>query len=188
MVEGVVLAGMNPEAAQGLVGDGQLQRNRATLVPHGRRRLASLVLLVAAALCLAQALSKGVLWVAGERTSGTVVTQKKVASTRGAALVRYQFDARSGTSYAGSALTASRNALRTRVDVAYLGVFPRLNMPAYGPYSALLAGVWSLLGLIMFGLSRVVRRKLDDLDDVPEDSGAQTARLQQADGQAEHRQ
>ena len=134
-------------------------RFRAARVSCRRQTPTSLVLLVVAVLCLAQGLSKGVLWVVGERANGAVVVQENMVTTRGATWVRYQFQSKDGARQGGSALTASKNALRTRVNIAYLGAFPALNMPAYGAYSALLGSVWALLGLILLGMSRLFRRK-----------------------------
>ena len=137
----------------------QVQQHRSVRMVRGRQTLTSLVLLVVAWLCLAQGLSKGVLWVAGERANGSVVFQESRGATRGATWVRYQFEAKDGVRHNGRAMTAAKNALRTQVSVAYLGAFPGLNMPAYGAYSALLGSVWILLGLILLGISRLFRRK-----------------------------
>ncbi len=119
----------------------------------------SLLLLVVACLCLLQGLSKGALWLFGARTDGHVVFQENTVSTRGASWVRYSFVARDGSRRDGTAMTASEHALHARVRIAYLEPFPEINLPAYGPYAAVIGSGWTLLGLCLLLISRLLRTK-----------------------------
>lgn len=126
---------------------------------HSRAgRVLALALLILAILCVAQGLSKGVLWFAGERTYGEVVAPKTMIHPRGATWVRYSFAAGDGKTYVGSAFTAAKNALRDSVDVAYLPEIPSLNMPAYGAYTFLLGVVWVAVGVSIYRVRRALMR------------------------------
>jgi hypothetical protein len=114
----------------------------------------SWVLLVLGFLCLAQGLSKALLWFGGTRAAGIIEFQENTISTRGATWVRYQFTAKNGQTYDGTAMTAAKRALRAKVKVAYLPVLPDVNMPAYGGYTVLMGMTWSLLGLLLLGVRR----------------------------------
>jgi len=115
----------------------------------------SRILLIAGLLCLAQGLSKGLLWVAGHRTTGYIAFQENTVTTRGATWVRYRFTTAAGQPASGTAMTAAKGAVFTRVQVLYLPVLPDLNMPAYGGYAALLGLAWGLLGLLLAALGRL---------------------------------
>ena len=115
-------------------------------------------LTVVGTLCLLQGLSKAVLWVAGARAAGRIAFQESVVSSRGATWVRYQFTAPDGQLYAGSAMTAAKGAVNTRVQVAYLPLAPTVNMPAYGGYTTLMGLAWGLTGLVLVGVARLFRR------------------------------
>ncbi len=123
-----------------------------------RRTATSWILLVAGGLCLAQGLSKGVLWAAGRRVPGHIAYQENTVSSRGATWVRYTFTTGDGQSYSGTAMTAAQGALFTRVEVAYLPFLPSVNMPAYGGYAALMGIAWSLVGLVAMGVSLLFKR------------------------------
>jgi hypothetical protein len=127
--------------------------------PLRRHTPVSLLLLVVACLCLLQGLSKGALWLFGERTDGHVVFQESTVSTRGAHWVRYSFVASDGSRRDGRAMTASDRALHAKVRIAYLGLYPDINMPASGSYAALIGGGWTLLGLTLLVVSRVLKAK-----------------------------
>lgn len=117
------------------------------------------VLLLAGALCLAQGLSKGFLWVAGTRTTGYISFQENTVSSRGATWVRYRFTTAAGQPASGTAMTAAKGSVFTRVQILYLPFLPAVNMPAYGGYAALLGGAWSGAGLLLLGLSRLFPRQ-----------------------------
>ena len=121
-------------------------------------RLLAQALLILAILCVAQGLSKAVLWFAGERAYGEVVAPKAMIHPRGATWVRYSFAADDGKTYVGSAFTAAKNALRDSVDVAYLPGMPSLNMPAYGTYTLLLGVVWVAVGISVYRVRRALLR------------------------------
>jgi hypothetical protein len=110
------------------------------------------------ALCLAQGLSKGVLWLAGRRTPGYIAFQENTVSSRGATWVRYTFTAQNGQSCSGTAMTAAKGARFARVEVAYLPFLPSMNMPAQGGYAALMGIAWSLTGLVTMGVSQLFKR------------------------------
>lgn len=122
-----------------------------------RRRpsLASWILITLGALCLAQGLSKGLLWVAGTRTTGYIAFQENAVSSRGATWVRYRFTTEEDQPGSGTAMTAAKGAVFTQVQILYLSALPSVNMPAYGSYAALLGTAWSLAGLLALGLSRL---------------------------------
>ncbi len=115
-------------------------------------------LAVIGTLCLLQGVSKAVLWVGGARAPGRIAFQENTVSSRGATWVRYQFTAANGRPYAGSAMTAAKGAVNTRVQVAYLPMLPALNMPAYGSYAALIGTAWGFTGLVILGVGRVFLR------------------------------
>lgn len=122
---------------------------------HRSHSIPSAVLTLVGALCLLQGLSKGLLWVAGTRAVGRIAFQENTVTTRGATWVRYQFSDRAGRVHHGSAMTAAKGVLNTRVMVAYLPLLPGLNMPAYGGYATLLGLAWGLTGLLLLGVSRL---------------------------------
>jgi hypothetical protein len=111
-----------------------------------------------ALLCLAQGISKAVLWFGGARASGMIVYAENTVSSRGAYWHRYQFIASNGNRYDGTAMSP-QIALYTKVQVAYLPMFPDINMPAYGSYTAMMGTLWSGTGLLLFGVSRLFRKK-----------------------------
>lgn len=123
-----------------------------------RRTATGWILLIAGILCLTQGLSKALLWVAGRRAPGHIAFQENTVSTRGATWVRYTFMTRDGRTYSGTAMTAAKGALFTRVQVAYLPGLPSVNMPAYGGYAALLGLAWSCAGLAFMGTSLLFTR------------------------------
>lgn len=124
-----------------------------------RRTATSWILLITGTLCLAQGLSKGLLWVAGRRAPGHIAFQERAVSTRKATWVRYTFFAQDGRIYSGTAMTATPDALFTRVQIAYLPVLPSVNMPAYGGYAALLGLAWLCTGLVLMGASLLFVQK-----------------------------
>ncbi len=118
----------------------------------------SAVLLLFALLCLAQGISKAVLWFGGARASGMIVYAENTVSSRGSYWHRYQFNASDGSRYDGTAMSTNI-ALYSKVQVAYLPMLPDINMPAYGPYTALMGTAWSGSGLLLLGVSRLFRKK-----------------------------
>jgi hypothetical protein len=116
----------------------------------------SVLLSLIGALCLLQGLSKALLWAGGARAVGRIAFQENTVSSRGATWVRYEFHDREGRVRSGTAMTAIKGALNTHVQVAYLPLAPGLNMPAYGGYAALMGIAWSLTGLLLLGLSRLI--------------------------------
>jgi len=120
-----------------------------------RHTAMSLLLLVAGILLLAQGTTKPFLWLAGERTAGHISYQENAVSSRGALWVRYKFSTPDGGSYSGTAMTSSRNATFRTMQVAYLSVFPGLNMPAYKGYALLLGVAWSVAGIALICISRL---------------------------------
>ena len=118
----------------------------------------ALLLSVAGCLCLAQGISKPLLWFGGERATAVISYQENTVSSRGATWTRYRFTAQDGTLHTGTAMTAAKGVAGVAVKVAYLGLYPDLNMPAYGSYAGLLGIVWSGVGLALLGISRVFRR------------------------------
>jgi len=97
---------------------------------------------------LLMGLSKPLLLGLGTRAPGHIVSQEGGVSTRGAFGVRYRFTARDGREHTGTAFTASKDARFARVSIAYLSIFPQLNMPAYGGYAAITGLGWALAGLM----------------------------------------
>jgi len=118
----------------------------------------ALLLAVAGYLCLAQGLSKPLLWFGGERATAVISYQENTVSSRGATWTRYRFTAQDGTLHTGTAMTGAKGVAGVVVKVAYLGLYPDLNMPAYGSYAGLLGIVWSGTGLVLLGISRIFRR------------------------------
>lgn len=130
---------------------------------HSRKKsathsLTSAVLLCLAILCLLQGISKGILWFTGSRAPGLIVSAENTVSTRGAYWHRYNFTSSDGKRYDGSAM-AVNIPLYTKMQVAYLPLFPDINMPAYGTYTALFGVVWTATGLLLLGLGRLFRKK-----------------------------
>jgi hypothetical protein len=117
------------------------------------------MLLIVGLSCLAMGFAKVAVFAAGDRVPGRVVFQERAFSSRGATWLRYEFQAADGKRYSGSAMTAAPHATQTRMVVAYLPALPQLNIPAYGPYTALLAAVWTAAGLVGWGCAYLFRRK-----------------------------
>lgn len=115
----------------------------------------SLLLLAAGLLMLGQGLTKPLLWLSGARAEGYISYQENAVSSRGALWVRYSFNTPDGDSYSGTAMTSSKNATFRSMQVAYLPVWPELNMPAYKGYSLFIGAAWSLAGVALIGVSRL---------------------------------
>lgn len=120
-----------------------------------RHTVISVLLLVIGSLFLAQGLTKPLLWLAGARSAGYISYQENAVSSRGALWVRYTFSTPDGTTHTGTAMTSTKNARFRSMQVAYLPIYPDLNMPAYMGYAALISIAWSLSGIIMVGVSRL---------------------------------
>ena len=118
----------------------------------------ALLLAAAGCLCLAQGITKPLLWFSGERATAVISYQENTVSSRGATWTRYRFTTQDGTSHTGTAMTGAKGVSDVVVKVAYLGLYPDLNMPAYGAYATLLGIVWSVTGLVLIGISRLFRR------------------------------
>ncbi len=116
------------------------------------------ILLIVGILCLAQGLSKALLWVAGRRASGHIAFQERTVSSRKAAWVRYTFVVQDGRTYSGTAMTAAQDVRFAPVRIAYLPGWPSVNMPAYGGYATLLGLAWSCAGLALMGTSLLFTR------------------------------
>lgn len=118
----------------------------------------ALLLATAGCLCLAQGISKPLLWFGGERATAVISYQENTVSSRGATWTRYRFTAQDGTHYTGTAMTGAKGVSGVAVKVAYLRFYPDLNMPAYGGYTTLLGIIWFVTGLVLIGISRLFRR------------------------------
>lgn len=120
------------------------------------RKWVSITLLLLALLCLTQGASKAVLWFAGSRAPGLIVSAENTVSTRGAYWHRYQFATSDGKRYDGSAMSENI-PLYTKMQVAYLPILPDINMPAYGSYTTVMGVAWFGTGLLLLWISRVFR-------------------------------
>ena len=121
-------------------------------------RFVAMGLILVGTFCLLQAGSKALLWFAGSRAPGHIVSVDRGVSKTGAFWTSYTFQTAGKETQSGSAMSAgtAAGALHRRIDVAYLPLLPDINMPAYGGYAAVIGAGWTLAGLACLGAGAVL--------------------------------